>query len=208
MSRNDAITFRPDFNAWWPDYDHAPEACFRFVQKGLPHMDQAIRLTPKRRVCVQAGAHAGFWPARLSGQFLKVVAFEPCPALHEACRRNLAHWGVPNVTLVQAGLGREIGEGTLERRASAGSSRCGTGKGDPIAMVSIDSLALRVDAIFLDIEGYEAEALAGAAWTIRQHRPIIHLEVLPRAKAGIEAHMDSIGYKLRGRAGNDAIYSA
>lgn len=205
----DSLTFHPEFDAWWPDYDHAPAKCFSFVQKGLPNMDLAIRLAARREVCLQAGAHAGFWPRRLAEHFGRVIAFEPCRALCEAARRNLAYWGTAGVELAEAGLGRRSGPGLLQRFSSAGSSRCDTGAGDPIRMVAIDDLQLdRLDAIFLDIEGYEVEALAGAAATIDRFRPVLHVEWLPRSKAAIEAHMAGIGYKLRGKAGLDAIYTA
>jgi hypothetical protein len=58
----------------------------------------------------------------------------------------------------------------------------------------------------LDIEGYEAEALVGAAQTIKRFRPILHLEVLPRSREAIEAKVAEFGYVKRHRIHSDEIF--
>ena len=114
-------TFRPDFDAWWPDYDHAPETCFRFVQRGLPDIEHAARGCRHRRVAIQAGAHAGFWPRRLSQLFRKVYAFECEPVLFGCAVQNLKRWRVDNVDLRQRALGAVQGGAKMTPHRSAGS---------------------------------------------------------------------------------------
>ncbi len=203
-----AIRFRPDFDAWWPDYDHAPETCFSFVKRGLPDIDATARLCRQRKICVQAGAHAGFWPRRLAGLFRTVYAFECEPALYECARRNLKRWRIGNVVLSQHALGAAIGASRMVPHRSAGSWTVDPQHGSvPITMTTIDALGLKgCDAILLDVEGWEIPALEGAARTIAEHRPIIHLEELPDKKASLRAHMQLLGYRLVATAHKDAVY--
>lgn len=201
------ITFRPAFDAWWPDYDHAPETCFKFVKRGLPDCDIAARLCRHRRVCVQAGAHAGFWPRRLAGQFRKVYAFEPEPALFECARRNLRRWRVGNVDLRPHALSSREGPAMMVPHRSAGSWTLDAAGSVPVTAITIDSLGLHAcDAIYLDIEGHETEALTGAAKTIERFRPMIHLEELPDSAAAIEIHMAALGYVRTAAVHKDVIF--
>lgn len=205
MNPTSEIRFREDFGAWWPDYDHKPEKCFAFVQKGLADMDVAAGLCLERRVCVQAGAHAGLWPRRLAGIFEKVLCFEPDDPLFQCARRNLE--GVANVELVRCALGATNGSALLQRRSSAGSSRIDPENGERVGLAAIDSYCLKAcDAIFLDVEGYEVEALRGAKETIAKFSPVLHLEELPRVAGAIQGHVRGLGYKLHARVHKDAVY--
>src|SRR5678815_2106252 len=121
-----SITYREDFKAWWPDYDHAPEKCFRMVRDGLSDIDEAVRLSRKRNVCIQAAGHAGFWPIRLSKFFGHVYTFECEPVLHECLKRNVAASGRKNITISDHALGA-----TIERVRMRGSSSAGSWRIDP-----------------------------------------------------------------------------
>ncbi len=202
------VTYRSDFDAWWPDYDHAPETCFKFVQRGLPDADTTARLCRERRICVQAGAHAGFWPRRLALHFRTVYAFECEPTLFECAKRNLHRWRVKNVILSNCGLGASAGQAMMRPHRSAGSWSIDPIEGTvPVTLVTIDGLGLKsCDAIVLDVEGWEVEALVGASETIAQFRPVIHVEELPENAARIAAHMKFLRYRLAARAHKDAIY--
>jgi len=203
------FTFRQDFDAWWPKYDHAPETCFRFVQRGLPDMEIAARHCKRRRIVVQAGAHAGFWPRRLAGLFGKVYAFECEPVLHACAERNLKRWRVPNVTLSSKALGAAVGSAKMSPHRSAGSWSIDPHGTMLVKMTTIDSLDLVVcDAIYLDIEGWEIQALIGAARTIKQFRPIIHLEVLPDNEHATECHMAALGYRRVAAIHKDVVYKS
>lgn len=203
------ITYREDFEAWWPDYDHKPEKCFGFVQGSLHDMLPAIAACRSRELCIQAGGHAGFWPRELSKHFKRVITFEPEPDLCECMRRNLKD--VPNVQVYQKALGAQVGTVKLRPHVSAGSWRVaeeGTFEVDctTVDQVVITSQLYNCDALFLDVEGYEPQVLKGAINTIRRFMPVLHVEILPRAELAIKNFMSWNGYRLRQKSGRDAVY--
>lgn len=201
------ITLREDFGGiYWPDYDHKPEACFKKVQQQIWAMDIAIGLLGKKLdLCIQAGGHAGLWPRRLAQSFSKVITFEPEPALFACMERNLE--GVRNVEMHREALGRNAGPVMLLPHVSAGGWRVSEDGTVPARQTTIDRLNVpSCDAIFLDIEGYEAEALAGGLDTILKFRPVLHVEVLPRSRSAIESFMSSFGYRRHTTAHADEIF--
>ena len=200
------ITFREDCKLWWPVYDYAPEKCLRFVQHGLRDMDHAIARCKRREFCVQAGGHVGLWPLRLAQFFKGVATFECEPALFQCLRLNTNT--TPNITSFDAALGPELGRVKLRPSVSAGSWRVDHEHGKvEVDQVTIDWLGLgQCDAIFLDVEGYEVEALKGAAATIKKFSPVIHVEELPRARDAIRAHLAELNYRRVVAIHNDAVY--
>jgi len=201
---NDAIYWRTDIRAWWPRYDHKPEKCYEFVAHGLGAIDAARRWLRKSRAAVQAGGHAGYWPRKLAGIFDHVYTFEPEPALFACLERNCRE---PNVSAYMCGLGAKFGQVSFRSHVSAGSWRVDPEGEHTIEVRPIDSLHLEhCDALFLDIEGYEVEALKGAAQTIKVCRPLILVELLPRSKESIEQHLLALNYRQVARYGRDGIY--
>lgn len=203
------ISFRRDLGVpggvWWPDYDHAPVKCMQFVQHGLPAVDRVAHFCPKMRVAVQAGGHAGFWAMALAAKFGHVHTFEPERALFDCMTRNCT---ATNVTFYRHGLGSSCGSVSFKSHVSAGSWRVDQAGEHRITLLTVDTLKLEaLDALCLDIEGYEVEALAGAAETILRCRPVILCELLPRSKAAIETWLDEAGYVLRERYGRDGIFT-
>jgi FkbM family methyltransferase len=202
--------YREDLEAWWPDYDHKPEKCKQFVDHGLPAIDVAVQRCRGAEVAVQAGGHAGFWPKRLREIFRKVYTFEPEPILYECMVRNTASSepGAGTVYFYPLGLGAEVGRARFKSHVSAGSWRVDPAGEYEIELTTVDSLELPAcDAIFLDIEGYEAKALIGARKTVARYKPVILCELLPRSAEAIEAWMHVNGYKQVARFGRDGIYT-
>lgn len=199
------ISYRADLGAWWPDYDHAPVKCMQFVRHGLPAVDRVAHYCGKMRVAVQAGGHAGFWPMALARHFAHVHTFEPERALFDCMVRNCT---APNVTMYRHGLGAQCGTVAFKSHISAGSWRVDPEGTHRITLLTVDTLKLdTLDALCLDIEGYEVEALAGAAETILRCRPVILCELLPRSKDAIVAWLDEAGYVMRERFGRDGIFT-
>jgi hypothetical protein len=62
-------------------------------------------------------------------------------------------------------------------------------------MDSIDAMSLpRVDMINIDVEGMEADVLAGAAQTIRTHRPLMYVEHLKSGNTVLWRILQDLGY--------------
>jgi FkbM family methyltransferase len=201
-----AISFRKDFNCWWPDYDHAPEACYGKLMRRITDADITTTLCREHRTCIQAGGHVGFWPKRLSKSFERVITFEPDPALYKCLERNNQLIG--NITALPLALGSRLNTVKFDRHCSAGSGKISEWGSYEVLMSTIDAWADReVDAIILDVEGYELEALKGAVETIAQCNPVIHVEGLPRKSPQLHAHLVDLGYVLQREIHSDAIYS-
>lgn len=118
--------------------------------------------------------------ARAVGRAGRVHAFEPNPEIAGLLRRSLAKNELSNVTVHECALGRTEERLTLVlREHNAGASALSRRAGDAGVIVPVrrlDDLAReagidRVDMIKLDIEGFEAEALAGAEALIGSARP-------------------------------------
>lgn len=153
--------------------------CFAQIQTALPHVRE-------RRLVIQAGGRVGLWPHVLSVHFEKVITLEPDRVNFECLQANLAA-NHPNVVAFDAALGRS------KRFAYLNPSELSSGEhfirplgerpdrhADKVQMISIDELMREetghVDAIFLDVEGYELEAIAGASAVLREDRPTLILE--------------------------------
>lgn len=172
-------------------------------------MKEAVSLLPKahRRTCVQAGGSHGIWPAYLAKQFKRVFTFEPDAISFNALVQNVQ---ATNVFKMQAALGKTIGIKTLQRKGES-SHRITEDKGLPVVVLRLDSFLIDdVDALLLDVEGYEPEVLRGALGTIAASRPVILIEYNPREHGtGIEAEKIILeaGYTFYKHVQSDRIYT-
>jgi FkbM family methyltransferase len=119
---------------------------------------------------------------------------------------------------------RPVGVGPSSGRASArmapggiitvGADASGGDAIDDLTIVSLDdevrSLGLVPDLLKIDVEGYEYEVLAGAQRLLREHKPVIclelHLDLLERrgqSAAQVVAELQSHGYRFRTCAGQE-----
>lgn len=202
----DGITYREDFKLWWPDYDHKPEKCYGAVMHDLHWMDFAIAHAPNHGICVQAGGHVGMWPKKLAKHFAKVYTFEPEKKLFECMRRNIDGVSI-NIIMADKALGPEVCPVKLKSHCSAGSWQVREDGDHEVAQISIDYLMLEsCGAIFLDIEGYELEAIKGARETIAKYKPIIHLECPNGRGQWQRDFMRTIGYDVIHGIGRDLVY--
>lgn len=199
----------------WPLGDrHAAHAVLAEVESA----GRVIARCAGRRLAVQAGGNVGVFARRLAEHFERLVTFEPDPGNYECLACNLA--GEPRIDTVNAGLGdgarRTAG---LDRSPdNAGAHRIapdGTGGAgeEAIPLIALDALELPAcDLIWLDVEGYELFALAGAERTIARFAPVVVVEEkglgeaygVPRgAVAGwLAAH----GYAEADRFGRDVLF--
>jgi FkbM family methyltransferase len=169
-----------------------------------------VKHSKKYDVCVQAGACFGIWPKHLSGIYGTVVTFEPDPVLFECVQKNTDSLRVMSIN---AALGAKHDSVYFYRY------KHGTGTTVPnpnnlsshkykVHQITIDSLDLEAcDAIFLDIERGEPDALRGAMETIRKFMPPIQVELHDKSKEEIHDVLVSMGYELMTRVGSrDAVY--
>jgi FkbM family methyltransferase len=154
--------------------------CLERTIRDLRYLDRAIKLTKKRRVAVQAGGNLGIWPKRLAESFARVLTFEPDPITFSllatnAPERNIErhHAALGNIRTT-VGISRVRLDG--KPNAHEGTSHV-VGDGE-IPMHRVDDYSLAAcDLIYLDVEGYELDALRGAEKTIRRCRPVIAVEL-------------------------------
>ncbi|MGH3136159.1 MAG: FkbM family methyltransferase [Gaiellaceae bacterium] len=158
------------------------------------------RLLARGDVCVDVGAHAGYYTllaSRLVGPAGRVYALEPSARAHEALRANLALNAVSNVIALLTAAGASEGSVQLSdppsgntgeasvRRDDAMSPKLGAGASSTVSVRTVASLldtadADRVRLVKIDVEGFEAEVLRGLAPLFeRGSRPALIVELHP-----------------------------
>jgi FkbM family methyltransferase len=139
-----------------------------------------------------AGANVGFTAVLAAHRVApegRVVCFEPLPANAGQIRHNAALNGFACVEVRQVALGRQDGDAefllsespTWGRLAQAGAAPRQSGA-IRVAVRSLDSLAAEGDLpapalIKMDVEGAEADALAGGRNLLAAARPVLVVEL-------------------------------
>lgn len=189
------------------------------------HYDAPVAEFLRERVrpgalCVDVGANVGVYVlqfAHWSGAAGRVVAFEPNPSACEILQRHVEMNGLrERVRIVAMAVGEASGEAILYAAEADGMSRLG----EPnialagnireinVPVVTLDeyckSEELQPDWLFIDIEGFEIAALAGARELIRGRRGELGIivEMHPNVwasaqttRAGAEALLDELGLR-------------
>ena len=159
---------------WFPVYCLDQYDAHRFLRPGMTVID--------------GGGHVGCFArlaAKLVGPTGKVVSVEPCPQNLPMLRENAAAARGAEITVVAQALAAESGQVTLDvANTNLGYQALST-RPDleilgqiTVPAIPVDALTAsagldRVDLIKLDVEGAEEAALAGAAKTLRVHRPVV-----------------------------------
>lgn len=161
------------YEGFWVPEDELEKALRRRL-KDVDRLGSLTGFCKHRRVIVEAGANWGRWAVDLAGLFQTVYAVEPEPRNFTCLALNTAH--LPSVVRLQAALGNERGCIGLETVAGKSGVAHVNGAG-AIPVLRIDDLALPAcDAIALDVEGFEIQALRGARETIERYRPVLLVE--------------------------------
>jgi FkbM family methyltransferase len=122
-----------------------------------------------------------------------VLGFEPDSVNYQKALKNIGLNSFDNLEVVNKGLGPAEATARLFRvnEGNAGMNRIlpETGEGergpigsDVIEIVALDDFAAErglppIDLIKIDVEGYEMNVLRGAQGILRQHRPILFIEL-------------------------------
>lgn len=157
-----------------------------------------LRLFSPEWVILDVGANVGFWAipmAKALGAGGRVHAFEPVASNNQRLCENVRLNGLEKTVVVhELGLsdrraslpislredfanGSGTGNAAIVIDDSDGRFQCGMVEVDTLDEI-VPSLNLkRLDFIKVDIEGHEDKFLSGAASTIGQFRPILHMEI-------------------------------
>lgn len=195
----------------WPDY--ATESNIKCSTTRIKSLKWVLENWGRKDTVVQAGGSYGVWPKILSKHFKTVYTFEP---EQDAFRFLCINCPEKNIMKIQGAVG--IGGKPVRLNAKGWSSHRvdSSGTGD-VLYFSIDSLMIKkVDAILLDIEGHEYEALCGAENTIKYDKPIILVEgkakdkhpkeVIERLRR-VDEKILSFGYMKVADVGADKIFT-
>lgn len=136
----------------------------------VQHLESALRYVQNFRTAVDGGAHIGLWSKRLACDFTEVLAFEPY-------KPHVAELGnIEGVEVFPVALGANEGFAGLEP-GPANDGQWHIAFGDDVRVRRLDSYGFEhIDFLKLDVEGYEWQAMLGAAQTIDRSRPVIVIE--------------------------------
>lgn len=132
-----------------------------------------IELIKDNSAIVDAGANLGVFSIFVAKKHpnCTIYAFEPTPRMFAVLKKNTKKY--PNIRCFNYALGNENKTVKIvEVNYNTGSNHI-SDHGIPVQMKTIDSLDIPMDFLRMDVEGYEANVLRGAAETIKKHHPII-----------------------------------
>jgi FkbM family methyltransferase len=185
----------------------------RFEWRELKLMIDACRRL-KPAVFLDVGANIGLYSCVLGGHKLvrRVIAFEPDRENFARLQTNIALNALADVIDARhaavgdaSGVVRLVPSGTANR----GMSRIepGTSDGYEVASVALDAVVPMRDAMIalkVDVEGYEAQVLAGAAQMLSHNGGFAQIEAREDAAAALVAdRMASFGWRFLERYGLD-----
>jgi FkbM family methyltransferase len=168
-----------------------------------PHVEASLRchLRPGMKAW-DIGAFIGYHTllVRMLAGPGRVIAVEPDPANLARLRRHLTANHADDVTVIPAAAGAADGRGQLARRVGHPSETrvISTARGD-CDVVTLDALLERFGPpglVKIDVEGAEADVLAGAARIVEEIRPIWIIEVHGERGAGAVSVLREAGYRV------------
>jgi len=143
--------------------------------------------------------------ARIVGPHGYVYAFEPVRVIFNVLCANVALNGLENVQGVHAVAGRTPGSELIPDLRHDEPGNFGSfdasyfGEGRPVPRIPLDAFADAENVTFvkIDVEGMEAEVIAGATDLIARHRPVLFVENDRRDRsAALIAQLFALEYRL------------
>lgn len=161
----------------------------RFDWSGLDIIERAIRRMKSAPLALDIGANVGNHTVVLAHYCRQVIAFEPQLRTGIRLADNVAANGFHHVVLNDFGLSdaETVARFHVSPSGNGGGSTLLSGLAQPGSRVSEISLRIGdaylreqgivgVDLIKIDVEGWEANVIAGLKDTIQRDRPLIFLE--------------------------------
>jgi len=166
-------------------------------------------LAKKCELALDIGAHTGIYTlaAKASNPDISVVAFEPSPANFYRLNLNLRANQIGTQNAFQKAVWSNAGQARFSMLSNADilptGGMVGVAKGANV--ITVEAIALdeflpaefwpRVGMIKLDLEGCEAEAIAGMLRVIEATKPVIFFECI-KAGLGVESQLKPMGYRF------------
>lgn len=180
-------------------------------------MARLIAELPKGGVFIDIGANAGIFTlaaARIAG---RIIAVEPNPVMLERLRFNVSVNGFANIAIVGCAVGEADGSADLHLCTRQLGQTSLHGNGGETIRVPVKALkticdeqeVTRIDALKIDIEGYEDRALLPFLRSVSQDlwpRAIL-TEVIGAANWREDClhHLQEMGYAIAWRGPHDAL---
>lgn len=156
-------------------------------KKELEILLAAIPRVTKRGLAIDGGANVGLWTMEMARWFEQVMAFEPVDFSYRALRERTE--AIHTIYPIRAALWDRQGKVTMRhppKRETSTAYFCDPNVAEGEALVDavyIDMMDLRgleLGLLKLDLEGAELRALVGAEQTLKNHRPLIIVEVVDK----------------------------
>lgn len=185
------------------------------------------RILKPGMVFVDVGANDGYYTlfaAQRVGPEGRVVSVEPSSRERGHLERNLARNDIDNVTIVPAALGAAEGHADLRlaHGVHTGHNTLGSFAHDDVVparvervpLETLDTMVARlglthVDVVKIDVEGGEANVIAGARGVLTKMRPVLMMEMSDgalRAQGSSEAEL--LGFLWRENGYEVLVFSA
>ncbi|MES2689886.1 MAG: FkbM family methyltransferase [Bacteroidota bacterium] len=191
-----------------------------FLKKKYPELFYLKQLIKPGFVCVDIGANVGYYSVFLSqyaGKTGQVHAVEPVDLFAGIFSKNIASFGLGNVSLHHTALGGEnktiqMGTPVIDGVFRHGLTRVIDDKTDTdmqtyeVQMRVPDELFAslqRFDFLKCDVEGYEVFVMPHFMQTITKFKPLIQMEISSKEnREQIFKLFTPVGYKIYGLTGN------
>ena len=166
-----------------------------------PELELIARWMPAGATVLDVGANIGNHTvafAALTGA-ARVIPVEPNPRAIAVLRETLALNGVEaDLSLLGFGLGSRPGTAgvQVEDRHNLGGAMLAQGAGDIPIVRGDDAVRDRVDFIKIDAEGMELDVLQGLERVLREHRPVLFVEILNAQVEAVDAWLAGRGYRV------------
>ena len=201
---------------WWSlnPADHAHAGLFWMGAKYPWEMHHLRRLLPPDCVVLDVGANYGYCSITLAAALKKqcrILAVEPNSENFARLKRHVEWNGMQDVIKChELAVSDAPGKAAMETPAgnSGHSHITSVDRDGSVAVTTLDAFAEaqgleRLDALLLDVEGYEDRALRGAAKMLDRFRPMVVVELWPPAMQQQNSSVESVsnvlsehGYRL------------